>query len=275
VPDFDGDHGYRWAPATRNLLWTDPALLGGPAPAGTVVFDDQGWVVDRRSIGGVPVAFSAKGGHNGEPHNQNDLGHFILHVGGESLLADLGAGLYTREYFGPQRYDHIHNSSAGHSLPLIAGQPQQAGRSFYAAVLQREVDPRGLLFELDLKNAYSVEQLQRFVRSFRWSCPAAQGQARLVLTDTFAFDAAPPALEEIFISLHEPVVAPGQITWRGRSGAVALAYDTSRLHSVVEPIATRDHHDQPLVVYRLRLVATEPQVEEEFRFDFEISVNAS
>jgi hypothetical protein len=275
VPDFDGDHCYRWATATRNLLWTDPALLHGPSPTGTVVFDDLGWVVDRRAIGGVPVAFSAKGGHNGEPHNHNDLGHFILHVGGESLLADLGAGLYTRDYFGPQRYDHIHNSSAGHSVPLIAGQEQQAGRSFSAGVLQRDVFTDGLLFELDLKNAYSVEQLRRFVRSFRWSCPAVQGPARLVLTDAFAFDAAPPALEEIFISLHEPALSSGQVTWRGQRGAVALSYDTSLLQATVEPIATRDHHDQPLVVYRLRLAAIAPRAEEAFEFVFDTAVSAT
>jgi hypothetical protein len=271
VPDFDSDHCYRWAHVTRNLFWTDPAVFGGPAPTGAAVFDDLGWVVDRRALGAVPVAFSAKGGHNGEPHNQNDLGHFILHVGGESLLADLGAGLYTREYFGPQRYEHIHNSSAGHSVPLIAGQPQQPGREFSATVLRCEVDPDGVLFELDLKHAYAVEQLRRLVRSFRWSCAAAQGQARLVLTDTFAFD-APLALEEVFISLHEPALAPGQVAWRGQRGAVALAYDADRLRASVEPIASRDHHDQPIVVYRLRLAVAEPRAEETFEFVFDVSL---
>jgi hypothetical protein len=271
VPDFDSDHCYRWAHVTRNLFWTDPAVFGGPAPTGAAVFDDLGWVVDRRALGAVPVAFSAKGGHYGEPHNQNDLGHFILHVGGESLLADLGAGLYTREYFGPQRYEHIHNSSAGHSVPLIAGQPQQPGREFSATVLRCEVDPDGVLFELDLKHAYAVEQLRRLVRSFRWSCAAAQGQARLVLTDTFAFD-APLALEEVFISLHEPALAPGQVAWRGQRGAVALAYDADRLRASVEPIASRDHHDQPIVVYRLRLAVAEPRAEETFEFVFDVSL---
>lgn len=275
VPAFDSDHCYRWAHVTRNLLWTDPAVFGGPAPAGTLVFDDLGWVVDRREVGGLPLAFSAKGGHNGEPHNQNDLGQFILHVGGESLLADLGAGLYTREYFGPQRYEQLHNSSAGHSVPLIAGQPQQPGREFSARVLRCEVDPDGVLFELDLRNAYAVEQLRRFVRSLRWSCAAAQGQARLVLTDTFSFEAAPPALEEIVISLHEPALAPGQVIWRGRRGAVALAYAADRLRASVEPIASRDHHDQPITVYRLRLAAIEPRAQEAFELVFDVSVSAA
>jgi hypothetical protein len=270
APAFDHDHCFRWAHTTRNLLWTDPALLNGPVPAGTIVFDDLGWMVDRRVIDGESVAFSAKGGHNGEPHNQNDLGHFILHAGGESLLADIGAGVYTRAYFGPQRYEHIHNSSAGHSVPLIAGQTQWAGREFSAAVLQRKVEPDGLLFELDVTKAYAVDQLRRFVRSFGWSYSAAQGQARLVLTDTFAFDSAPPALEEIFISLHQPAITPGHVTWCGQHASVTLAYDQNRLDPAIEPIASRDHFDQPIIVYRLRLAVQQPLAQEEFVFGFDI-----
>ena len=46
---------------------------------------------------------AAKGGHNGEMHNQNDVGNLIVHAFGESLVADLGRGRYTRAYFGPAR----------------------------------------------------------------------------------------------------------------------------------------------------------------------------
>jgi hypothetical protein len=275
VPDFDSDHCYRWPHATRNLLWTDPALLGRPMPEGPVAFDDLGWVVDRRSIDGVPLGFSAKGGHNAEPHNHNDLGHFILHIGGESLLADLGAGLYTRAYFGPQRYEHIHNSSAGHSVPLIDGQTQQAGREFSAVVLQREVHPDNMLFVLDLKGAYADANLRRFVRSFDWSYPGALGLARLVLTDTFGFAEAPGALEEVFISLHQPSLEPGRVIWRGARGALALEYDAERLRAAAEAIPSRDHSDQPIVVHRLRLAATQPRPQEQFKFIFELSRHSS
>jgi hypothetical protein len=224
-------------------------------------------------LDGTPVAFSAKGGPNGEPHNQNDLGHFILHVGGESLLADLGAGVYTREYFGPRRYEHIHNSSEGHSVPLIDGQPQQAGRQYAAGVLQCDVQPDGLLFELDLKGAYAVGSLRRFVRSFTWVCSSTQSHAQLRLTDTFGFDAAPGALEEIFVSLHEPALALGRVTWAGARGAVTLSYDPQRFNAVAEALPSHTHHSQPIVVHRLRLAVEQPQVDEEFAFIFEVSVN--
>lgn len=111
VPSFHADACYRWGHLTRTLFWTDPTCFHRPAPAGTRVFPDLAWVVDRHPCGGATVAFAAKGGHNGEPHNHNDVGHFILHVGGENLLADLGAGLYTRDYFGEARYRDLHTAS--------------------------------------------------------------------------------------------------------------------------------------------------------------------
>ena len=71
--------------------------------------------------------------------------------------------------------------------------------------------------------------------------------------------------------LHQPALAPGQASWHGQRGAVTLSYDAERLRPTVEAIASRDHHDQPIVVYRLRLAASEPRAEEMFKFVFDIS----
>ncbi len=89
---------------------------------------------------GVMLAFSAKAGHNNEPHNHNDLGHFILHGGGENLLCDLGAGLYTKAYFSPGRESIINISSSGHSVPVINGTMQQSGAKAKAVVLDIAMD---------------------------------------------------------------------------------------------------------------------------------------
>ena len=58
---------------------------------------------------------ATKGGHNGEMHNQNDVGNVIVHTDAESVISDIGRGRYTKSYFGPERYEHIANSSRGHS----------------------------------------------------------------------------------------------------------------------------------------------------------------
>lgn len=275
-PSFHADHCYRYAHLTRTLHWTDPAALGRATPAGATFLPDLTWLVDRRDLGGVPVAFAAKGGHNGEPHNHNDLGHFVLQVGGENLLTDLGGGLYTRQYFREERYTSLHPSSEGHSVPIIAGQGQGAGRERSARVLGREARPDGADFALDLTRAYAVEGLQAFHRAFAWTVDGAAGEATLDLTDTFRFAAPPAALEEAFISLHRPTPGEGTATWRGTRGLVTLRFDAARLRPVVEELPSQDHNAEPITVYRLRLVVVAPvEAEETLRLRLACRVTSS
>ncbi len=272
LPSFDADTCYRWAHVTRDLIWTDPAVLGHPAPTGTVFLNHLGWVIDRRDVQGTLVAFSARAGHNGEPHNQNDLGHFILHIGGESLLADLGAGVYTRQYFGPERYAHIHNSSEGHSVPLIDGHPQLPGAEYAAQVIRCEPKSDGVIFEIDLTRAYRAELLRAFRRCFEWECNLSTGQAQLVLDDRVHCGVAPGSFEERFISLHEPDVAPGMVIWRGARGDVTLRYDADLFEPVVDRIASQDHDGASIMIRRVRLCARTPQADMTARFVFECRV---
>ncbi len=269
IPAFDADACYRWAHITRDLIWTDPAILGRPTPTGTVFLDHLGWVIDRRIAQGALLAFSARAGHNGEPHNQNDLGHFILHIDGESLLADLGAGVYTRQYFGPERYEHIHNSSEGHSVPLIDGQPQLPGAEHAARVVRCEPTADGVEFEVDLTGAYGVPLLHELRRTFNWHCDTVAGQGRLILEDRVRCSAAPGSFEERFISLHEPEIAPGVVVWRGAHGAVVLHYDADAFAALVDRIASHNHDGAPITIRRLRLIARAPQAEMTGRFVFE------
>jgi hypothetical protein len=262
------DHAYRWPHVVRDLVWTDPQLFGGTAGDGTVVFDHLGWVLDRRAAGDVTLAFSARGGNNGEPHNQNDLGHFILHVGGESLLADLGAGLYTRQYFGPTRYEHIHNSSEGHSVPLIDGQAQRPGAEFRAEIVRCEPSEQGVAFGLDLTRAYDIPALRRLTRAFAWSFDPERAEGRLALTDEFAFAEAPGALDEVFISLHRPEIAEGRVVWRGKRGSVTLTFDPQQFAAALESIDSQNHQAEPIVVERLRLRLRRPAAEMTCRMEF-------
>ncbi len=272
APTLDHDHVSRWGHVTRDLLWTGPAALHAPASDGSVFLPDLAWAVERRVVDGAVLAFSAKGGHNGEPHNHNDLGHFILHLGGESLLADLGAGRYTRQYFGAGRYEALHTGSHGHSVPLVNGRAQSAGRDHAAAVLAYEPQPGGLRFALDLTRAYADPALRSFVRVFVWSFERAARAATLRLTDSFGFAGPPVSLEERFISLRAPALERGTASWSGAGGAITLRFDHMRFEPSVEPVATEDHHGQPLTVYLLRLRALDAPAQIEATFEFAVSL---
>ncbi len=267
-PGFHGDHIHRWGHVTRDLLWTDAAALGRPAADQAYFLPDLAWVIDRRVMEGVTLAFSAKGGHNDEPHNHNDLGHFILHLGGESLLADLGAGVYTRQYFSAERYECLHTGSQGHSVPVINGQGQRAGAACRAAVVDYQPRPDGVDFTLDLTAAYADPALDSFVRRFEWSVAASGRVAVLRLVDAFRFAALPAAVEECFISTFPPVVEAGAVRWQGRQGVIRLDFDRARFEPVVEAAATQTHHHEPVTAYRLRLRGLQAEVTRTDTFTF-------
>jgi hypothetical protein len=283
---FHEVNGYRFAHMSRNIFWTDPSLFNRSAAEGTVYFPDLSWVVDRRYDSDVQIAFSAKGGHNAEPHNHNDLGHFILHAGGENLLADLGSGKYSREYFGPKRYSFIQTSSEGHSVPVLNGAPQTAGRKRQARVVHHEQRADGVSFELDLTKAYNIEELQTFNRSFHWTYQEADRTGTLELTDRFDFHENPDSIEEVFISLCPPHVADGNVMWQGKLGRVVMEYDPKRFEAQVEEITGQAFNsigrmedksnpdaDSAVVIYRLRMRLMDPKIQDTCQFSFTVERN--
>jgi hypothetical protein len=265
VTSFYRDASYRLAHLTRNLFWTEPALLNQPVAEGTVYYPNIGWIIDRRRVQGKLIAFSAKGGHNEEPHNHNDLGHFIIHVGGQNLLADLGQGHYSSEYFGPNRYQLLHPSSAGHSVPIIEGQYQKKGKHHQASIIRSEIEEPGLTFAMDLTRAYDVAALSKYVRTFKWKHDGEE-KSCLHIIDDFCFTEKPSVLQEIFISLHQPVVEAGSVVWQGKQGRIVLNYDRSRFQAHVEDLPSQIFNDPQTVVYRLWLQAINPQEHEVFHF---------
>lgn len=276
VPSLHADHCYRQPATARSLIWTDPALFGKPVPEGTSFFADLQWVIDRGRLGDVAVSFAAKGGHNAEPHNHNDLGHFIVHAGGEDLLTDLGAGLYTRDYFGPKRYSLIHNSSEGHSVPVINGKPQQPGAVYRAEMLRCERgEDEVLRYELDVTKAYAEPELVQWRRTFDWDCRPAGDSAVLCVHDEFSFENTPRQLEETWISRLEPEIGGGMVLWRGERAVLSLSYDPERFEAETERLETRDHMGCVDVVFRTRMRVKKPEKEMKLDFKFVLTLLGS
>ncbi|OWA37664.1 hypothetical protein B9G55_06330 [Saccharibacillus sp. O16] len=260
-PSFHDDHCYRWPHQVRNLLWTDEGTLHGELEPGTILFPDAGWVIDKRNTPAGLFAFSAKGGTNAESHNHNDLGHFILHVAGETLLTDLGPGVYTQDYFGPERYKYLNTSSRGHSVPVINGQEQLDGHERRARMLRSEHEGGRLHVDLELTTAYGEEAgLSSYIRQFTWQAANGEATAVLEVRDTFEFasDAAGAGGHEItehFISLYRPELTVGQIVWQGGRGRVALTYDPSVFDAAIEELESNAHLGKMQKVYRAALTA--------------------
>lgn len=205
--DFSHDHYGRWALSFRDLVWDEPepSVAGAAtAPAiregGQRWFPDAQWLIQPAAAPGR-LAFAAKGGHNGEPHNHNDLGSFELVLDGIELLADLGCGEYTKAYFYKGRYSIFCNSSFGHSVPIVDGRGQSEGARRAARVLSFTSEGGRTILSLEIAGAYDCPRLESLVRRFEFD-----GCRRLVVTDSFAFaeagasGASPAAIVERFVT---------------------------------------------------------------------------
>lgn len=301
VPDaalresFAADHCGRWAPAIRNLIWAAAEREGAATRAsGTALSSasgewrteahymaDAGWFMSRYvpAQGGAAYCFAAKGGHNGESHNHNDCGHFLLHADSDVYLADIGRGLYTKEYFGPDRYSFWCNGSQGHSLPIVGGQLQQEGAGHKAIVTAAFVGDGEDRFELELGGAYpGAAGLTGLRRSFAWK---KEGAPSLTLVDRYAFAEAAVGehspeelIVERFITFLEPVFEKVGVLSLTGSRRLHIEYDAADWRPVVTARSdldqfARERHWYTLDFYRVSGVSAEGRAEARFAFAFQ------
>jgi hypothetical protein len=186
------DHCGRFAPALRDFLWTAmPAdASSGDTASSRVIFPEAQWLL---CSGAGETGFAAKAGHNGEPHNHNDVGNFIYYIQGKMAICDLGAGEYTRDYFGDKRYEIFCNRSEGHNVPIIGGMGQKAGAGYTA---QNCVISGGGEMVFDMAGAYGIPELLKLERRFSFDGPTGL----LVLKDNFVFSAQGMNVTERFIT---------------------------------------------------------------------------
>ena len=143
-------------------LFTLPDLLAAkprqPLPR-DAWFDGIQVMVARDRDGSADGFFvAAKGGHNAESHNHNDVGNFIVYVDGNPVIVDAGVETYTRKTFSPQRYEIWTMQSAYHTLlPTIDGVMQTPGRESTARDVAYTADDAQAQFSLDIAGAYPPE----------------------------------------------------------------------------------------------------------------------
>ncbi len=149
-------------------------------------FPEGGVLICRPEAGKErALAVALKGGNNGEIHNHNDVGSFVVVLGGKALLVDPGLETYTRRTFSPQRYESEVINSLGHSVPRVAGKLQKKGRAAAAKVLKTQFTDKADTLVLDISSAYDVKELKQLNRTFIFS---REGQGSLTVIDQAEFD---------------------------------------------------------------------------------------
>ncbi|THF74931.1 heparinase II/III domain-containing protein [Cohnella fermenti] len=266
---YTEDHCSRWAPVLRGFLWAEPRRSGSDWAAADYCLEDAGWLVSRQRTDAGTFGFAAKGGHNDEPHNHNDIGQFILLAGRETFVSDLGSGEYTSDYFGAGRYEYDCNGSQGHAVPIVNGAGQLAGRESAARVLEAVCGEEEARFAIEMSAAYRQEALTSLVRSFVWRKAELPS---LTLTDEYAFSAAPESAAERIVTRIAPELAGGSVLLRGEEGfALRISYDPSELAVSSEKRTYRAHLGREETWYALDFAKRScgDRFRIELQFDFE------
>lgn len=227
----------------RALFWLPPAAAStGYRPATHDWFSGLQWMVARANPSDADgLVLAAKGGHNEEMHNQNDIGSFIVHWRGESLIADLGRGRYTKAYFGEQRYEFFVNSSLGHSVPLVNGQPQCAGREYAAQLLEHHVDDTRDTLLLELKDGYppeaTLQALRRRLtlhrRPFHTDAPDAP-LGWVELEDTFEFTENSALFASALITFNDVSLDENTLLIHGGRGKLHVIFNPEQVEMRLE-----------------------------------------
>ena len=199
-----------------------------------------------------------KGGTNGESHNHNDVGSFIVYADNEPLLIDPAVGEYTAKTFGKDRYDIWTMQSQYHNLPQINGTDQKDGKE-YAAKLVSHKD--GLLC-LDIAKAYPEEAAVK-----TWKRTVSPMKSSISVTEDYELSAVKAPTRLMFITTVKPEMAQG-----GGSvqlGRHQLVFDSRQLSAETEDIS---HLLDPLLqhmwgqMYRIILTVKQTNTKNKIKY---------
>ncbi len=207
--------------------------------------------------------FAAKGGFNGESHNHNDVGSFILYYNQVPAIIDAGVGTYTRQTFSHERYSIWTMQSNYHNLPLINGVAQAPGSAYRAEKVS--FDPDRSTFSLDLAKAYPAEAaVQTWERSYHLNSDDG-----LIIQDTFSLKEAKQPNQLNFLTWAEPdLTHPGMVILEKNGIRLKLLYHMDRFSPKAEMIRLTDKRlsdvwgDQ---IYRLSLTAVKMKLSGKYR----------
>ena len=192
---------------------------------------------------------AAKGGHNAESHNHNDIGQVVVYLDGKPVLVDAGVETYSRKTFGPDRYQIWTMQSAYHTLPTIDGVMQSPGKEFAARNVSYQMDDAGARFSLDIAGAYPPEaglvNWQRtvaFQRGQGVEVVESYETAKVASEITLSFlTPCAVSLGKGEVWLGETGLPDGRLTGRAR-----LSYDADRLSATMEVVPINDARLKPI-----------------------------
>jgi hypothetical protein len=182
--------------------------------------------------------FAAKGGHNNESHNHNDLGTCVMYYNGKPCLVDIGRETYTAKTFSSRRYEIWTMQSGYHQLPKINGVDQMQGRNYEAKNSTFLADAKKAVFSTDIEGAYTDEaKVKKWTRSYRLD----RGD-KFTISDNYelAEIADEPTTLNFVTSNKVSQKEPGVLLMEGDGFVMEMKYNSKTFSLKIEPTEITD-----------------------------------
>jgi hypothetical protein len=242
-----------------------PADVWLPGIQVMIARDKQG------STDGLFVA--AKGGHNDESHNHNDIGNYIVYYNGSPVLIDIGRGTYTRKTFSDKRYEIWYNCSDYHNTPTINGARQLPGMQYKAKNVAYNKGKAFAELSLDLAGAYaSQSEANSWQRQIRLN----RGK-NVVVKDVFTLKKAGLITEHLMTCYPAEVIKPGELVIHckpknGTAKDLIIQYNARQLQPTVEKVPLTAMEDKGVQekwgdnIYRINFSVITPKAADAIQF---------
>lgn len=248
VTSMDFDHCFRYGHISRNLMWTESNIFFQKESNFTKYFPEKQWLLLKQNR----LFFAVKGGNNMEEHNHNDVGSFIIALDGKNILADLGAGSYTREYFGASRYDFVNTRSYWHNLPTINGR-EQVSTEKKCKVISSEIGNEHCCLEMELNELYDIKELKSFIRKININLL----ENEIVIEDSFC-SSEKITVNEGLVSFIRPEIKENVVFWNINNSILEMSCSEKYTYNFEEKLI-EDHYKEQLKIFRIGIENKDPE----------------
>jgi hypothetical protein len=224
------------------LFWVPAGAqpAGGSLPS-TVWMPDIQMLVARESSdpSGRGLFLSARGGHNDESHNHNDVGNVVIFLDGRPGIIDVGRETYTGQTFSGGRYDLWFTRGSAHNAPVVNGVEQKDGREFQATAVEFADAGKTQRLSMNLERAYPAEA---GLKSLRREITVQRGASMSIdVRDTATAVSGVAKLRYTFYTVGTvSSQAPGRLRVECGGRALVMHVEPATAVTTVEPVDVAD-----------------------------------
>ncbi|MBC7903676.1 MAG: heparinase II/III family protein [Gemmatimonadaceae bacterium] len=252
------------------------APKGLPLPVSVWLPDLQ--VMIARDKAGTTDGFfvAAKGGHNDESHNHNDIGNYVVYYNGNPLIIDVGRGTYTRKTFSSRRYEIWYNCSDFHNVPTVNNFTQPPGSRYKSSKVSYKEGNGFSELSQDIAPSYpdsaGIVSLKRMVRLNRGK--------NVEVSDQINTNGTQMLTEHIMTCYPAEIQHPGRLVIHylpknGIAKDFVINYDAKQMGAAVEKVPLTSMEDKGIItkwgdnIYRINFNLLKPGKSEKINFKIE------